>query len=127
MKVVKNYLSKLSCAASRTKHAVALLGMTAAAKAHAAGGWMTAITNITSLAQAAAVAVTAAGFLAGLVAYFYAGKLLWDKGSERGDDIKASRIIFTMIGGTVCFALMYFGILTLETLGGNAADVGRAR
>lgn len=104
--------------------AVVLLG--AAHGAQAASGWMTAITNTKDLAQAGATAVVAVGALLGLLAYLYGGKLLWDKGqSERGDDIKGSRILWIFVGGSVCLALAYFGVLTLETLGGSASDVGR--
>lgn len=109
-----------------TAKAAAALLFGATQGAHAANGWVTTFNNAKELAQTGATAVVAVGALLGLCAYLYGGKLLWDKGqSERGDDIKASRILWIFVGGTVCMALAYFGVLTLETMGGQASDVGR--
>ncbi len=119
---LKAVLGTLS-ATRRTLVGTALLGMSAAAMAQGAG-WERMFTNLTSLGKTGATAVTALAFLAGLVALAYAGKLLWDKGGERGEDIKMGRIVFSIVGGTVMLALSFVAVQTVETLGGQQSDIG---
>ncbi len=103
----------------------ALLGLSAAASAQAAtGGWEKMFANLTSLGKTGATAVTALAFLTGLVAIAYGGKLLWDKGGDRGEDIKMGRIVFTIVGGTVLVALGFIATTTVETMGGQTSDIG---
>lgn len=104
---------------------LALALASAPAMAGGGGGWITAITNLTALGRAGATAVTALAFMLGLVAIAYGGKLLWDKGGDRGDDIKMGRIVFTIVGGVVLLALGFFALQTVLTLGGTAGDIGQ--
>lgn len=59
----------------------------------------------------------------GLVAFAYAGKKMWDKANDR-DDVKLGQIAWPMLGGAFMMALYYVATLTIETLGGSAADIG---
>lgn len=112
--------------AVRAVGALALaLGCSAALAQTAGGGWNNMFTNLITLGRTGATAVTALAFLVGLVAIGYAGKLLWDKGGERGEDIKMGRIVFTIIGGTILVALGFVASTTVETLGGSASDIGQ--
>lgn len=120
---IKNMFPINAAGARNALAAAALLGMSAAAMAQGTG-WERMFSNLTSLGKTGATAVTALAFLAGLVALAYGGKLLWDKGGERGEDIKMGRIAFTIIGGTVMLALGWVGTQTVETLGGQASDIG---
>jgi hypothetical protein len=118
-------LSSSARTARRAVSGLALLGMSAAAMAQGTGtGWERMFSNLTSLGKTGATAVTALAFLAGLVALAYGGKLLWDKGGERGEDIKMGRIVFTIVGGTVMIALGFIATQTVETLGGQQSDIG---
>lgn len=89
------------------------------------GGWITAVNNVTTLGTGTGRAITAVCFALGLAAIGYGGKLMWDKGGERGEDIKIGRIIFTIVGGTVLVALGFFAEQTVGTLGGSTSDIGR--
>ncbi len=111
--------------AARVVGAAALaMGCSVALAQTAGGGWNNMFTNLITLGRTGATAVTALAFLVGLVAIGYGGKLLWDKGGERGEDIKMGRIVFTIIGGTVLVALGFVASTTVETLGGSASDIG---
>ena len=122
---IKNSLVAKARAARHALAGAALLGMSAAALAQGTGtGWERMFSNLTSLGKTGATAVTALAFLAGLVALAYGGKLLWDKGGERGEDIKLGRIVFTIVGGTVMIALGFVASQTVETLGGQTSDIG---
>jgi hypothetical protein len=122
---IKNMFLIKAAGARNALAAAALLGMSAAAMAQGTGaGWERMFSNLTSLGKTGATAVTALAFLAGLVALAYGGKLLWDKGGERGEDIKLGRIVFTIVGGTVMIALGFVASQTVETLGGQASDIG---
>ncbi len=94
------------------------------APAHATG-WTATMNNFTAMARAAIPAVTIVLFALGLAAVGYAGLLLRDKGGERGDDIKMSRIVYTAIGGAVCMALGFIALQTVQTIGGGTGDLGR--
>lgn len=111
-------------AQARRCTALMLLCASATAAAQTTGGWNTMFTNLIQIGRTGATAVTALSFLAGLVAIAYAGKLLWDKAGDRGDDIKMGRIIFTIVGGTILLALGFVASTTVETLGGSSSDIG---
>ena len=113
---------QLRVAAAAVGAAMALAAPPAAAQA--GGGWNTALQNLTTLGRTGAVAVTALAFMIGLVAVAYGGKLLWDKGGDRGDDISMGKVVFTILGGTLLMALSYFATQTVLTLGGTAGDIG---
>lgn len=106
--------------------ALALACGAAMAQSEAAGstGWVKFINNLTSIGTAGATAVTALCFLLGLAAIGFGGKLLWDKGGERGEDIKMGRIVFTILGGTILVALGFVAQTTVQTMGGQSSDVG---
>jgi len=87
-------------------------------------GWTKMFSNLTTLGKTGATAVTALAFLAGLVAIAYGGKLLWEKGGERGEDIKMGRIVFTILGGTMLVALGFVATTTVETMGGGSTNIG---
>jgi len=106
---------------------VALAGAGGAALAQTPGtgsGWNALFANLITIGKTGATAVTALAFLIGLVAIGYGGKLLWDKGGERGEDIKMGRIIFTIVGGTILVALGFIAATTVETMGGSATQIG---
>lgn len=104
---------------------VALLGASGAVLAQGTGsGWNALFANLITIGKTGATAVTALAFLIGLVAIGYGGKLLWDKGGERGEDIKMGRIIFTIVGGTILVALGFIAATTVETMGGSATQIG---
>jgi hypothetical protein len=104
-------------------HLLAMAVVAAASPARA--GWIDGMNNAAQLGNAGKVAAIAVFGFVGLCAIGYGGKMLWDKGGERGEDIKASRIVFTLIGGSVMMALSYIALQSVETLGGSAADIGR--
>lgn len=100
-----------------------VMAMTSA-PAHATG-WTATMNNFTAMARAAIPAVTIVLFVVGLAAIGYAGLLLRDKGGERGEDIKFSRIVYTAIGGAVCMTLGFIALQTVQTIGGGTGDLGR--
>lgn len=122
---IKNTFLIKAAGARNALAAAALLSMSAAAMAQGTGtGWERMFSNLTSLGKTGATAVIALAFLAGLVALAYAGKLFWDRGGERGEDVKVGRIIFTTVAGAFLLALGFVGTTTVETLGGKASDIG---
>jgi hypothetical protein len=96
-----------------------------AANSPARAGWIDGMNNVATLGNTGKTAAIAVFGFVGLCAVGYGGKLLWEKGGERGEDIKASRIVFTLVGGAVMMALSYIALQSVETLGGSAADMGR--
>ena len=104
--------------------ALSFSGLAMAQAAGAGSGWERMFANLTTLGKTGATAVTALAFLAGLVAIAYGGKLLWDKGGERGEDIKMGRIVFTILGGTMLVALGFVATTTVETMGGGSTNIG---
>ncbi|MDL5034297.1 hypothetical protein QRD43_20515 [Pelomonas sp. APW6] len=119
-------ISKAKCILAVKREALGAFILMMSARAHA-GGLLDLITNFTALFNAAKVAVVALFGVVGLVAIGYGGKKMWDKGGERGDDVKMTQIIYPILGGTICLAITYFGVLTLITAGGSAADMGRTQ
>jgi hypothetical protein len=85
-----------------------------------AQGWSSGVRNVKTLGQEVAGMLVYVFFAAGVGAFGWAGKKLWDKGQEgRGDDIKAMHIIWPMIGGAFLMALGWVANTTVETLGGQ--------
>jgi len=120
LKSLKSLSGRLSAVRN---HLITMAVLAAANPARA--GWIDGMTNAAQLGNAGkATAIAIFGFI-GLCAVGFGGKLLWDKGGERGEDIKVSRIVFTLVGGAVMMALSYIGLQSIETLGGSAADMGR--
>ena len=92
-------------------------------RAQAAGGWSSGVNNVKTLGQEVAGMLVYVFFAAGIGAFGWAGKKLWDKGQEgRGDDIKAMHIIWPMVGGAFLMALGWVANTTVETLGGKATS-----
>lgn len=88
-----------------------------------AAGWSSGINNLKQLGQDTAAMLVYVFFAAGVGAFGYAGKKLWDKGQEgRGDDIKAMHIIWPMVGGAFLMALGWVANTTVETLGGQSTS-----
>jgi hypothetical protein len=123
---VRNLYTKTAKAINSKREALAVLVLMVSSQAHATG-LIDAVTNFTTLFNGVKTLVVAVFAVVGLCAEGYAGKLMWDKGGERGDDIKVSKIMFCILGGAVCLAITYFGVLTLQTAGGSAADIGRTQ
>lgn len=111
---------------SRAYKALAGLSLLALSQLSHAQGWIQGFNNVTALGRAGVTTVTVVCFMLGLIAIAFGGKLLWDKGGERGEDIKPSRIVFTFIGGAVLVALGFIALQTVLTMGGTQADMGAA-
>jgi hypothetical protein len=114
-----------SAVSARYYAALALLTMAmpalAGTGAQQTTGWGRVFSNFTALGNTVAVTVTTIAFVGGLGAIGRGGWLLVQKGdSERGEDIKTSRIIWMFVGGAICMAITYFGATTLESMGANA-------
>ncbi len=88
-----------------------------------AAGWSTGVNNVKTLGQEVAGMLVYVFFAAGIGAFGWAGKKLWDKGQEgRGDDIKAMHILWPMVGGAFLMALGWVANTTVETLGGSSTS-----
>ncbi len=88
-----------------------------------AAGWSTGVNNVKNLGQEVAGMLVYVFFAAGIGAFGWAGKKLWDKGQEgRGDDIKAMHILWPMVGGAFLMALGWVANTTVETLGGSSTS-----
>jgi hypothetical protein len=118
-----NLKDRASYAAARAGAAITV-AFVGTRSANAQTGWGTAITNGISLSQNLAQLVVWIGFVAGLSAVGYAGWNLWKKGDERhGADVKIAHIVWPFLGGAVLMALSYFGLLSVETMGGSSANI----
>lgn len=117
-----NISTMRSAAARAYSTAVVTLLLALHSRAEAAG-WSSGVNNIKTLGQEVAGMLVYVFFAAGIGAFGYAGKKLWDKGQEgRGDDIKAMHIIWPMVGGAFLMALGWVANTTVETLGGSGAS-----
>lgn len=118
-----NIASTRSIAARAYSTAVISVLLALHSRAEAAGGWSSGVNNVKTLGQDVAGMLVYVFFAAGIGAFGYAGKKLWDKGQEgRGDDIKAMHIIWPMVGGAFLMALGWVANTTVETLGGSGAS-----
>lgn len=101
------------------------MAITLAASAAMAEGWSDGVGKVRNLSGEVANMLVYVFFAGGVCAFGFAGKKLWDKGQEnRGDDIKATHIIWPMIGGAFLMAISWVAGNTLETLGGGANGSG---
>jgi len=117
-----NFASVKGRAARAYSTAVVSALLTLHGRAEAAG-WSTGVNNVKSLGQDVAGMLVYVFFAAGIGAFGYAGKKLWDKGQEgRGDDIKAMHILWPMVGGAFLMALGWVANTTVETLGGQSTS-----
>lgn len=98
--------------------------MSISGTAHAAG-FLDMFRNLTDLAYGIAVFMTAAGFVGGIGAFLYAGKLLLDKAGQNGEQVEVTRIVWSVIGGSVLVAIGFIAMKGVETLGGSASNVGQ--
>ena len=107
-------------AVSRAYATVVCMALMSASESRAAGWSFTGIKNLASDGIDTLVIVF---FLAGVGAFGFAGKKLWDKGQEgRGDDIKAMHIIWPMVGGAFLMSLSFIANNTIGSIGGPGAS-----
>ncbi len=104
--------------------AVSLILMADMASAQSAGGWVTAFTNLGTLAKVGITMVLALFGFGGVATLGYSVTLLLKKGGDRGDDIEWKRIGYTMVAGSLMLALGWAAVQTVLTLGGSAGDIG---
>lgn len=104
--------------------AVAFGLMSLSGSAHAAG-FLDIFRNLTDVAYGAAIFFTAAGFVGGIGAFLYAGKLLLDKAGQNGEQVEMTRIFWSLIGGSVLVAIGFIALKGVETLGGSSSNVGQ--
>jgi len=123
MKLKHHSKALLAMAQRQARAAVVLALVLGAGGANA--GWIDAVRNITTLMQGGAVALTAICGVAGIAAFAYAGKLLWKKGGDRGDDVEMSKVGWAMVAGVFLVAIAWVALQSVETLGGSAGDIGR--
>lgn len=105
---------------------IALIASAAVGSATAmAAGWEGGVGNVQTLMTKVANMLVYVFFAAGVAAFGFAGKKLWDKGQEgRGDDIKAMHIIWPMVGGAFLMGIAFVAGTTLETLSaGNTTTI----
>lgn len=81
--------------------------------------------NLTRFMQAAVMLLVAVGVLAGLGVIVMAIMQMVKKGDQRGEDITWGSIGLKFVGGAFLLALSWVGTMVLETLGGNAGNIGR--
>lgn len=96
-----------------------------AGSAHAVG-WTTAANNISDLGTAAVTAIVILCAAGGVGAIGFAGKLLLKKGGERGDDVEWSKVGYATLAGAFLLSISYIATTTVETLGGNSAEIGKS-
>lgn len=90
-----------------------------------AAGWMDGIARVSGLSRDVARMLVYVFAVVGIGAMGYAFYKLKEKGDEnRGDQIKAMHIIWPAIGGAFCLALSFVANQTVETLGGDAGQIG---
>lgn len=95
----------------------------AAAPAHAQGVINMANNGIRFF-QVLTALLIAAGVTSGLGTIAWAISQMIKKGNDRGEDITWLSIGLKFIGGAFLLALSWVGVSVLETLGGNASNVG---
>lgn len=90
-----------------------------------AQGATTAANNLTRFFQVATGVVIAACVLGGLGVIAFAVSQMIKKGDQRGEDITWVSIGLKFAGGAFLLALGWVATMVLETLGGNAGNIGR--
>lgn len=63
--------------------------------------------------------------LMGIGGILYGLKLIVDKSQER-DDVKTSRIVVSLVGGSFLCVIWFVITVLVETSGGSATDIGKA-
>lgn len=63
--------------------------------------------------------------LMGIGGILYGLKLIVDKSQER-DDVKTSRIVVSLVGGSFLCVIWFVITVLVETSGGSAGDIGKA-
>lgn len=107
---------------STVLRAAIIVGVALLSSAAMAEGWSDGVGKVKVLSGEVANMLVYVFFAAGVGAFGFAGKKLWDKGQEnRGDDIKAMHIIWPMIGGAFLMAIGWVAGTTLGTLGNNGS------
>jgi len=101
-----------------------LMADMASAQTSGTAGWVTAFTNLGTLAKVGVGMVLAMFVFGGVATLGYSVTLLLKKGGDRGDDIEWKRIGYSMIAGALMLALGWVAVQTVLTLGGNAGDIG---
>ena len=120
---MKEKIASIKARASRAYSTVVVGTLLTLHNRAEAAGWSTGVSNVKQLAQDGAGMLVYVFFAAGICAFGWAGKKLWDKGQEgRGDDIKAMHILWPMVGGAFLMALGWVANTTVETLGGSSTS-----
>lgn len=81
-------------------------------------GWSEAI-------QAGIDFIILLALLIGIGGILYGLKLIVDKSNDR-DDVKTSRIVVSLVGGSLLCIIWFVITVLVETTGGSAGDIGRA-
>lgn len=89
-----------------------------------AQGMINMANNMTRFFQVATQVVIAGGVLGGIGVIGWAISQMIKKGGDRGEDITWMSIGLKFVGGAFLLALSWVGVSVLETLGGNAGNVG---
>lgn len=118
---IKSFIARV-VKAPMTRATALVLAAAESHDAFAQAGWATAATNVQSLAQLIANVAVWVCFAAGVVAFGYAGFKLWEKSEDRAD-VKTKHWLFPMLGGAFLVAIGYVALLTVQTLGGSAANM----
>jgi hypothetical protein len=120
------FLKKATGYFSEKYLALGVAATTLPGAASAAGGIGGIAGSLKTTLQSVGSLIIYGGFVAGLFMIGAGGWLLYQKGdSERGEDIKGSRIAFMFVGAAVCLAISYMGTVMVETIGGGSSDVGK--
>jgi len=105
--------------------ALFLLVATNVAFAQSSGGWSRALNGVGDAAQVGITVLVILCALAGVGAVGYGGKLLLKKSGERGDDVEWGKIGLAVVAGAFFLSISYIAVMTVETMGGSAADIGK--
>lgn len=101
-----------------------LLGTVGLSSSAYASGFSDIFRNFTDVLYVIAVTVTALGFVGGILAFLYAGKLMWDRSGDRGADVELMRVVWAVVAGSFLLGLGWVSVKGVETLGGNSGSVG---
>lgn len=126
MKLINQIKSAFSSLKDRMDRAmIAVMILVVSNEALAQGGVGIA-SNTTRFIQALVTLMIAVGVLAGLGVIVMAIMQMIKKGDQRGEDITWGSIALKFVGGAFLLALSWVGTMVLETLGGNAGNIGRS-
>jgi hypothetical protein len=126
MKFINQIKSAIASLKNRFDRAmIAVMVFVCSNEAIAQGGVGIA-SNTTRFIQALVTLLIAVGVLAGLGVILMAIMQMVKKGDQRGEDITWGSIALKFLGGAFLLALSWVGTMVLETLGGNAGNIGRS-